>query len=145
MSESPISLNRSPDVWYDDGNVVLQVDDTLFKLYKGILSNESAVFQDMFSLPQPDTGVESYDGCLLVKLHDDLVHMKLFLLATSPPYEFLISGYLHRIRHDPADGLRKRIITILQCTYPDTLEEWELVVRAGSHHLSTHLLHRLPL
>ena len=43
-----------------------------------------------------------------------------------------------------ADGLRKRVITILRGIYPDTLQGWDNV-RTESHHPSTHLLHRLAL
>ena len=47
------SDNRCEDLWFEDGNVVLRAEDTYFKVYEGILSRESPVFVDMFSLPHP--------------------------------------------------------------------------------------------
>lgn len=81
MPESLAQLERSPDIWYDDGNAVLQTANTLFKVYKGFLSKESALFRDMFSLPQPEAGAELYEGCLLVKLYDEAAQLRLLLLA----------------------------------------------------------------
>ncbi|GJE92811.1 hypothetical protein PsYK624_089680 [Phanerochaete sordida] len=107
----------------------------------------------MFSLPQPDAGTESYDGCLLVKLYDDPLHMKLFLLSVFSSYEFLITkctthDYATILRvavKYQADGLRKRIISILQCIYPDNLQAYDKVHRVGVQFATTNLLHRLPL
>lgn len=146
-------FERSPELWYDDGTVVLQADKTLFKVYKGILSRESSLFRDMFSLPQPATGVEMYEGCQLLKIHDDAAQMSLFLLALFSSYDFLLSqctcvqytAILRVAMKYQADDLRKRILSILQRIYPDTLEGWEEVNRTGEYYPSTNLLHRLPL
>ncbi|TBU38766.1 hypothetical protein BD309DRAFT_873683, partial [Dichomitus squalens] len=44
---------RDEDFWFEDGNVIFVAGDTEFCVYKGPLSKHSAVFKDMFSLPQP--------------------------------------------------------------------------------------------
>ena len=77
------SLVRSEEVWFDDGNIVLQAGDTLFKVYSGILSRESPFFRDMFSLPQTaDTVSDCFDGCPVIAVHDNPGDMKKFLSAT---------------------------------------------------------------
>ena len=77
------SLKRSEEVWFDDGNIVLQAGDTAFKMYRGILSRESPFFRDMFSLPQSDaTMADCYEGCFLITVHDKPDEMKKFLAAT---------------------------------------------------------------
>lgn len=76
------SLKQSNEVWFDDGNIVLQAGDTLFKVYRGILSRESPFFRDMFSLPQSDTTMaDCYDGCMVIPVHDKPDEMKKFLAA----------------------------------------------------------------
>ena len=61
---------RSP-IWYDDGNVILQAEGTLFKVHRGVLARSSSVFKDMFSFPQPpSTDMEMMDGCPIVQLSD---------------------------------------------------------------------------
>ena len=57
--------------WFEDGTVILQAGDTLFRAYSGILSRNSVIFDDLFRLPQPAEGPETYDGLPLVKLQDD--------------------------------------------------------------------------
>jgi hypothetical protein len=44
---------RCDKVWYDDGNLVLQAGDKLFKVHRSVLSQRSEVFSDMLSVPQP--------------------------------------------------------------------------------------------
>lgn len=76
-----IDLVRS-DVWYDDGNVVLQAQNAQFKIHKSILVHSSAVFRDMLSLPQPpleDTYV--VDGCPVVHLSDSAEEVRYILQA----------------------------------------------------------------
>ena len=69
---TPTTLIRSQDVWYDDGNVVIQTENTVFKVFRGILASNSPVFADMFSVPQPTsvTGPDVYDSCPLIQIYD---------------------------------------------------------------------------
>lgn len=82
---TPSSLIRSQDVWYDDGNVVIQTEGTVFKVFRGILASNSAVFADMFSVPQPTgapiTGPDTFDSCPLVQIYDTPEDTKHFLKA----------------------------------------------------------------
>jgi BTB/POZ domain len=45
---APLCPNRSIDCWFPDGNVVLQVESTLFRVHRSILSMHSEVFHGMF-------------------------------------------------------------------------------------------------
>lgn len=55
--------------WFDDGNVVLIAEDTLFRVHRGVLSHNSVVFKDMFLIPQPEE-FEQMEGCPVVHLCD---------------------------------------------------------------------------
>lgn len=57
--------------WYDDGNIILQAESTQFRVYRGILVDNSTVFADMFGLDmsQPPEAV-LVDGCAVVHLSD---------------------------------------------------------------------------
>ncbi|KAJ3558150.1 hypothetical protein NM688_g1093 [Phlebia brevispora] len=68
-SPEPSEPQRHERLWFEDGNVVLQAGDTMFRVYRGILCNASEVFRDMFSIPQPPEG-ETVDGVPLVRLYD---------------------------------------------------------------------------
>jgi len=63
-------IKRS-DLWYEDGNIVLQAESTQFRVYRGILRDSSSIFDDMLNIPQPaeDQGT-LVDGCPVVQLSD---------------------------------------------------------------------------
>ena len=72
------------DIWYDDGNVVLQAQNTQFKVYRGILAQSSPVFKDMFSFPQPPLeDAQLVDGCPVVHLSDSAEEVRYILRALS--------------------------------------------------------------
>ncbi|KAJ7624495.1 hypothetical protein FB45DRAFT_1030634 [Roridomyces roridus] len=75
------SLVRSPDVWFDDGTIILQAEHTLFRAYRGVLAAQSSIFRDTLSIPQPEEQ-ETFDGCTVVKVHDTAQDFQLFLSAT---------------------------------------------------------------
>ena len=89
-------LSRHPTPWFEDGNAVLQAEETLFKVFKSMLSTHSLLFRSIFSLPQPTAAAaedELYDGCCLVKVHDGAKHMATFLSAIfDPTYALYISS-----------------------------------------------------
>ena len=73
---------RSEDVWYDDGNIILQAQNTQFKVLKSILQRNSSVFRDMFSLPQPTSSdTELVEGCPVVRLSDSADSVRYVLKA----------------------------------------------------------------
>lgn len=80
---TPTTLIRSQDVWYDDGNVVIQTENIVFKVFRGILASNSTVFSDMFSVPQPthDAGPDVYDSCPLIQIYDTPEDARHFLKA----------------------------------------------------------------
>ena len=84
-SEVTVNPVRS-DIWYDDGNIVLQTQHTQFKVYRGILAQSSPVFKDMFMLPQPTAeDIQLVDGCPVVHLSDSAAELSYVLRALSGP------------------------------------------------------------
>ena len=68
--DTPTGLMRSPAFWFADGTVVIQVENTLYRVYRGLLGSRSMVFHDTFSVPQPAEEGMAIEGCPLVQLHD---------------------------------------------------------------------------
>ncbi|KAF7969601.1 hypothetical protein HWV62_26837 [Athelia sp. TMB] len=79
------------DIWFEDGNVVLQAERTQFRVYRGMLARNSSVFRDMFSIPQPAPSEESADGCAVVCLPDAAQDVEIVLRALTEP-GFVIPG-----------------------------------------------------
>lgn len=74
------NAQRVDDLWYDDGSVVLIAQDRAFRVHRSILSQQSSVFRDMFSIPQ-SSDVMNMDGCPIVELADDALMLEHLLRA----------------------------------------------------------------
>jgi hypothetical protein len=80
----PDETVRSADVWYDDGTLVIRAENTLFRVYRGILASQSDIFKDMLSVPQPsgaDADAETIEDCAVVRVQDTAGDMTRFLRA----------------------------------------------------------------
>jgi hypothetical protein len=71
---------RHKTFWFDDGSIVLSVEQTLFRVHRSVLCINSEIFADMFSIPPPN-GETTIEGCTVVHLPDkaadfvDLLHV----------------------------------------------------------------------
>ena len=81
------TLQRHPEFWFDDGNIILVANHIGFRVYRGLLAAQSTVFADMF-ISSSSRADESLWGCPVVKLeresHCDLAHLLRALLPMSP-------------------------------------------------------------
>ncbi|KAJ7221400.1 hypothetical protein GGX14DRAFT_669607 [Mycena pura] len=85
---------RIEGLWFEDGNIVLQAGNALYRVYRGTLATHSAVFKDMLSFPQPPDS-EVIDGCPLANLPDPEVEVTPFLKALFDPHS---NGYRSDLR-----------------------------------------------
>ncbi|KZT07971.1 uncharacterized protein LAESUDRAFT_758100 [Laetiporus sulphureus 93-53] len=70
------------EFWFDDGNIILSSQGIGFRVYRGLLAQQSDVFQSVFTLPQPADSEHVYD-CPVVQLSDhpqELRHLLRVLL-----------------------------------------------------------------
>jgi hypothetical protein len=70
--------SRDEDLYFEDGNVVISASNNVedpslvyFRVHKSVLSKQSVVFRDMFSLPSFSDTDNMYDGVPLIYFHDD--------------------------------------------------------------------------
>lgn len=63
------SPERVHNLWFDNENVVIKAQAKLFRLSRGILTQQSPIFADMFRIPQPPD-MQMVDGCPLVEIPD---------------------------------------------------------------------------
>jgi hypothetical protein len=84
VSQEPATVQepaRAQDLWFDDGNLILKAEDTLFRIYGGFLAARSSVFRDMLSFPPPKEGNATLDGCPIVFVYDSPADLGHFLRA----------------------------------------------------------------
>lgn len=73
---------KADGLWFEDGNLILQAEHTLFRIYRGLLCARSSVFGDMFAFPPPAEGNHSsLDGCPIVPTYDSAHDLTVFLKA----------------------------------------------------------------
>ena len=91
----PASDPVRSDIWYEDGNVILQAENIQFRVHRGILAQCSTVFRDMFSFPQPPSSdVEMVEGCAVVHLSDTAEEVG-YILKALCPQRCVITSLLH--------------------------------------------------
>ncbi|KAF7353937.1 hypothetical protein MVEN_01080000 [Mycena venus] len=126
-----VGPERVQGLWFDDGNLIIQAGNSQYRIFRGILAARSAVFQDMFSFPQPPDS-ELVEGCPLVYLSDSATEVTAFLRAIFdsesciPPFpahtDFDTICACLRLSHKyGVDYLRRRALVHLSCRYPTTL------------------------
>ncbi|KAI0652473.1 hypothetical protein C8Q79DRAFT_1005665 [Trametes meyenii] len=79
-SECP---TKDDEFWFEDGNVVLVLESSAFRVHRGVLSRHSETFRNLFSIPQPKDvdDIETLDECPVVRLQDSLHDFKHLLQA----------------------------------------------------------------
>ncbi|KAJ7829984.1 hypothetical protein B0H14DRAFT_2808287 [Mycena olivaceomarginata] len=121
---------RVQDLWFEDGNLVIQTGNSQYRVYRGLLATCSGVFTDMLSFPQP-ADAELVEGCPLVRLLDPDVEVTPFLKAIFQPDFFMpfpaptaldaIVGCLRLSHKYGVDYLRRRALIHLSSRYPTKL------------------------
>ncbi|KAG5350367.1 hypothetical protein C0989_011323 [Termitomyces sp. Mn162] len=153
-------LQLRSDYWYDDGSVIIIVEETAFRVHKSILSQHSDVFADLFTIPEPAAREsESLEGCSVVHLQDDLHDFTQVIKAIYKPFYFdelpqnadlrkllgFISGILKISTKYNLTRIRQKCIDILQGKFPTTLSGCEELVSSGYQYNATTVVSAIPL
>ncbi|KAJ7612185.1 hypothetical protein FB45DRAFT_1065544 [Roridomyces roridus] len=130
----PTPTQRVEELWFSDGNLIIQAGSSQFRVYRGILASRSPVFQDMLSFPQPPDS-ELVDGCPFVSLPDSEMEVRVFLKAIFdpeffPPFpsptEFAIAAGCLRLSHKyGVEYLHRRALVHLTSGCDTKLQRWD--------------------
>ncbi|KIP07179.1 hypothetical protein PHLGIDRAFT_45454, partial [Phlebiopsis gigantea 11061_1 CR5-6] len=107
---------------------------TLFRVNKSLLAFNSPVFADMFTLPNTSTQ-ELYDGAPIVRVTDtaeDLTAVcsalydisSLSLPRFDPDAPIRLTGVMRLATKYQIDTIRRRVIEILDDSWPQTYDQW---------------------
>ncbi|KAI0784160.1 hypothetical protein C8Q75DRAFT_736305 [Abortiporus biennis] len=134
LQYSSKSLVKNTALWFDDGTIVLQAQNVLYRVYAGHLARYSKVFTDMLAIPQSsdseDDSLEKYEGVPLVFLPDSSFDTTNFLMALLHPgfhgrLESLkieeLASILRLSRKYIVDILLSQVVGILTQLFPSTL------------------------
>ncbi|KAJ7611825.1 hypothetical protein FB45DRAFT_941110 [Roridomyces roridus] len=146
--------HRTPELWFDDGNIVIQAENSQFRVHRGILAARSPVFRDMLSFPQP-SDAELVEGCPLVCFHDSAVEVNVFLKAIFDSEFFMehpsrteletVVGVLRLSHKYEVPYLQRRALIHLSSPFCTTLSRYDRMValadlaESGKDALEDHL------
>lgn len=141
-------LKRHPDLWFDDGSIILKADTTLFKVHISQLARHSVIFRDMFAMPQPSGSTpsspttasfnhEDVDGatCPTLELYDSAEDLGNLLTALYDGPTFgnndrddfrAVSGILRLASKYIIDTLRVKALSHLSEAWPSSLRAWDM-------------------
>ncbi|KAJ7814553.1 hypothetical protein B0H14DRAFT_2522183 [Mycena olivaceomarginata] len=121
---------RVEDLWFPDGYLVVQAEQSLFRISGGILAARSSVFTDMLAFTQPPDA-ETIDGCPVVRLPDRAEDLTCFFRAifdssffetypTKVSFESVLSVLRCSDKYE-VEYLRRRALVHLSYDFPTTL------------------------
>ncbi|KDR79561.1 hypothetical protein GALMADRAFT_93483 [Galerina marginata CBS 339.88] len=130
-------LKRS-DYWFDDGNIILQAQNTQFRVHRSILARNSNVFRDMFSLPKGSDEEPLIEGCVVVRVADEPNHWDRFNMLTvifypsrmfqrtdtGPLINFLATMLIMGKKYE-FDKIRANALHWLSVELPNSLQAWD--------------------
>lgn len=94
----PVASMTRSDIWFDDGNIVIQAESTQFKVHRSVLAAHSLVFKEMFSILElPTEQGSAVEGCPVFQVSDSAVDIAIVLRALC------LRGYAKIIAIDRAD------------------------------------------
>ncbi|KAJ7611820.1 hypothetical protein FB45DRAFT_1037458 [Roridomyces roridus] len=125
---------RIPELWFEDGNIIIEAGNIQFRVHRGILAACSAVFKDMLSFPQP-VDAELVEGCPVVHLTDAPAEVTVFLKAIFLPDYFMpfpartkysiVQGCLRLSHKYGVEHLRLRALVHFSSRFRTTLSQWD--------------------
>ncbi|KAJ7712649.1 hypothetical protein B0H14DRAFT_3018137 [Mycena olivaceomarginata] len=145
MSSTENTTIIRSEIWYHDGSVVLQAQNTQFRVHWGVLSQHSVFFRNMHRLPQPDPSEQlSVDGCPVIELQDTVKDVKCLLSALYNPTIFnekgipfqYVASFVRLGRKYDFKALFDIAVERLAFKNPTTLEEYKTV-----DHSTTWIVH----
>lgn len=67
--------------WYPDGNIIIQVDTTQFRVHKSVLSKVSQAFADVFSIGSEEASKTLHGAAVVELSHDNPSGVEAILTA----------------------------------------------------------------
>ncbi|KAH9922101.1 uncharacterized protein B0H18DRAFT_1019106 [Fomitopsis serialis] len=134
------ALVRDEELWFSDGNLMLEANGHVFRIYQGLLAQNSEVFRDLFTTPR-STYVETFEGCRVFHLTDrpeDLRHLLRVVYHGNRYYrpdeqlDFATVAALVRLSHKyQIDHIRDTYLSRMKSCFCTEFETWVTVSRDG--------------
>ncbi|KAJ7449105.1 hypothetical protein B0H11DRAFT_337041 [Mycena galericulata] len=128
--ETPESSPTHSKIWMPYGDIILQAESTQFRVNRDVLAQQSPVFKDMFSVPQPPNEV-AVEGCPIVQVSDTAKDWELLLGVLYDPFQDqdtlsfdVIASMLRLGRKYDISAAVKNATRRIRYEFPNQLDAW---------------------
>ncbi|KAK6969201.1 hypothetical protein R3P38DRAFT_2814735 [Favolaschia claudopus] len=129
---SLLGLELSPDVWFDDGNVIARAGTVGFRVFRGMLAQLSAPLETLLHGPNLAQCLV-WENCPIVDLSCNSTDATHFLAAIFKPNSFdsflntkitfdQIAAVVHLASIYEIPNMRRKALSFLSSVYPTNLE-----------------------
>ncbi|KIM38500.1 hypothetical protein M413DRAFT_447727 [Hebeloma cylindrosporum] len=124
---------QDSDIWFEDGNIILEVEKTLFKVHRSILATHSPVFKKIFD--EQSQFYQSPTTVPRLTCYDKAAHIKLLLQGVYNTTSFEGKTQCDHLKEAAGmiimggkygvDFLFQRAVKNLSTIFPTTLDKWD--------------------
>jgi len=123
-------LKRYRKYWFDDGNVIIRVEDYHFRVYSALLRSKSTYFASLLSRPDIDVTQDVVEGCRVFDVDGkrryftalmDALFFDLSFLTEQTPL-FTLSCLLRAAHRWDVPSCKAWALARLECDWPFDLE-----------------------
>ncbi|KAJ6582982.1 hypothetical protein DFH09DRAFT_1360277 [Mycena vulgaris] len=129
----PESTSNPPvrsKIWMPYGDLILQAESTQFRVNRDVLAQQSSVFSDMLSVPQPPNE-PMVEGCPIVLVSDSAKDWDLLLGFLYNPFQYgtalpfdVLASMLRLGRKYDFSAAKANAVKRIHSEFPDDLEAW---------------------
>ncbi|KAI0747641.1 hypothetical protein C8Q80DRAFT_688169 [Daedaleopsis nitida] len=129
------TVKRDPELWFEDGNIVLLARESAFRVYRGLLTRHSVIFRDLFAMAQPSNS-ETMESCPVVHISDPpddlrfllraLCGLRKFPIIPGERMEFAELAALIRMSHKyHVEDVHSRAMHHFKLYFTNDLSTWD--------------------
>ncbi|KAJ7432201.1 hypothetical protein B0H11DRAFT_1890584 [Mycena galericulata] len=120
-------------IWMPYGDIILQAEFTQFRVNRDVLAQQSPVFKDMFSVPQPQNE-PTVEGCPVVHVSDTAKDWELLLGVLYDPFPSIdkaklpfpvVACMLRLGRKYEMQKAKDDAVARIRSEFPAELQEWQ--------------------
>ncbi|KAF4620683.1 hypothetical protein D9613_000219 [Agrocybe pediades] len=134
-SHSGPFVNKHPDLWFEDGNIVIMAGDFFFNVHQGVLCRHSVPLTEAIdALKGDDKYARFLEGNIVLELDDNPKDLSPFLMAlydgvshvkhNSQDFE-IVSSILRLATKYAVEHVRNDILRGMSAIWPRNLSAWE--------------------
>ncbi|PSR72594.1 hypothetical protein PHLCEN_2v11587 [Hermanssonia centrifuga] len=140
----PLKIDRDELLWYEDGNIVLHVESTQFRVHKSILASKSIIFKDLFALAQSDDA-PTVEDCPVLHLADSAEDMSHILDVLYHGLRWMVRAFLRIGDKYAITEIQNEALRQLEIYAPEDIENWDTLYSSDHTCMTFHSMEHIDI